>query len=45
MACGRLGFDRRSGQTLVVKSGGDRFTAQRSAIGVSVKGPRMPLSH
>ena len=40
MACGRLGFDRRSGQTKVIKSVGDGSTAQRSAIGVSVTVPR-----
>ena len=30
-------------QTLVVKTGSDSSTAKRSAIGVSVTGPRRPL--
>ena len=39
-ASGRLVFESQQRQTLVAKTGSDSSTAKRSAIGVSVTGPR-----
>ena len=40
LACGSSGFDPRSRLTQVVKTGSDSSNDKRSAIGVSVTGPR-----
>ena len=39
LTCERQGFDPRSGQTQIVKTGSDSSNAKRSATRVSVKGP------
>ena len=40
LACRSSGFDPRSRQTQVVKTGSDSSNDKRSAIGASVTGPR-----
>ena len=44
IAFGRAGFDPRSRQTQVVKSGSDSSTAKRSATGVTVTGPSSEMT-